>query len=154
MTETILPESGLFPRAGFNFELTSRIQVLIPVIVTVVSLNVLSTEDTAIAYCYMTILISSLNGIYDAGNRWDSGNKSTRNTKIFLIIVFNIVISAYCFWVIMQILIGQGLYVVYRWDWILLLYFFVIAIALSDIVGCFASDMALRDCIEKGDGNK
>lgn len=43
--------------------------ILIPVIVTIASLNVLSSESIAMAYCYMTILISSLNSIYDAGNR-------------------------------------------------------------------------------------
>lgn len=128
--------------------------ILIPVIVTVVSLNVLSTEDTAIAYCYMTILISSLNSIYDAGNRWQSGIKTIRNTKIFVIIISNTVISIYCFWVIMQILISQGTYDICRWDWILLVYFIAIIIALGDIVGCFASDMVLRDCIKKGDDNK
>ena len=51
----------------------------------------------------------------------------------------------------MYILISSDSSTTYRCDWILLVYFIVIIIALSDIVGCFASDMALKDYIEKGD---
>ena len=56
--------------------------VLVPVIITWVSLKTLSTDDVSIIYCYMTILISALNSIYDGANRWNSKYKSIRNARI------------------------------------------------------------------------
>lgn len=147
-------EGNIFDYKKFDGVAYLVFYILIPVIVTVVSLEVLSTEDIAVAYCYMTIMISSLNCIYDAGNRWNSGNKSIRNTKIFLMCISNVIICAYCFCVIMYILIGLDIEKMYRCDWILLTYFVVIAIAIYDIVGCFAKDMALKVCIEQGDDEK
>lgn len=54
----------------------------------------------------------------------------------------------------MQILIMESTSGIYRWDRILFLYFIVVGIALGDIVGCFANDMALIDCAEKGDDSE
>lgn len=122
--------------------------IIIPVVVTIISLSVLEKDDVSIIYCYMTILISALNGMYDGANRWNSNEKTMLNTKIFIILVSNIIVSVYCFCIIMYVLISKN---IVRWDWILLSYFLVVIVSLFDAVGCFAKDMALLDCIKKGD---
>lgn len=121
--------------------------ILIPVMVTAVSLKALPSEDTKIIYCYITILISAFNSIYDSANRWNSHVRSMYNTKIFLIMFSNSVIIVYCLFVIMYILVCEK---TLRFDWVFLTYFFAIIVSLHDIIGCFTCDMALRGCIKKG----
>lgn len=123
--------------------------IIIPVVVTAVSLSALPEDDTSIMYCYVTILISALNGMYDGANRWQSSQRTVRNTKIFIIFISNIVVSIYCFVIIMCILITKSIN--YRQDKILLVYFGAVIVSLYDAVSCFASEMALRSYIKNGD---
>lgn len=116
--------------------------VFIPVIITWISLNTLLIDNISIIYCYLTILISALNSMYDAANRWNTKKKSLRNTKLFFILLSNIVVAAYCIYVIMFILISKNLNC--RYDWILTSYFIAIIVAIIDATHCFTKDMALR----------
>lgn len=122
--------------------------IIVPVVVTAVSLSALPEDDISIIYCYMTILISALNGIYDGWGRWNIGQKSIRNTKLFIILLSNAVVSIYCFVIIMYILIAKS--TSYRHDWILLAYSIAIIVSLYDVFGCFARDMVLRVCVKNG----
>jgi len=123
--------------------------IVIPIIITFASLNALNNDDNAIVYCYVTILISTLNGVYDSINRWKSGIKSIHNTKLFIIIVSNAVIGIYCTYVIVNILINPNWNC--RMDCILLVYFFTIVVALSDICACVSREMALFECVRKNE---
>ena len=119
--------------------------IIIPVIVTALSLYFFPTLNTAAVYCYITILISSLNCAYDAANRWKSGKKTVINTKLVIMLIPVIIISIYCFFEILYISLTAQ--IDFRIDWVLCVYFFTIAVALIDIVSCFVQEMALRDCI-------
>ena len=121
--------------------------VMIPVIVTIISLKALPGDDISIIYCYMTILISAFNSIYDSANRWNSEKKSLKNVKIFAIIFSNVCVVAYCIYVILYILIAKD--TTCRLDWVLLVYLIAIAVAVFDAFSCFARDMALQACIKK-----
>ena len=121
--------------------------IVIPVIITSASLDALKNDGTSIVYCYVTILISTLNGGYDSINRWKSGIRSIHNTKLFIILVSNVVIGIYCTYVIFNKLINPSRNC--RMDCILLVYFFTIAISLSDICACVSKEMALFECIRK-----
>lgn len=122
--------------------------IIIPVIVTVVSLKATFEDDKSIIYCYMTIMISASNGIYDAVNRWHAEEKSIRNTKLFGIGISNGIVSVYCLSVIMGILIAKQ---ICRCDKILYVYGWTIIVSMCDAVSCFADNLLLIDCIEKGD---
>lgn len=114
--------------------------IVIPVIITSASLNALNNDGIAVVYCYITILISALNGIYDSINRWNSGIRSIRNTKLFIIIASNTVIGIYCTYVILNILINPNWNC--RMDYILLVYFFTIVISLSDVCACVSKEIS------------
>ena len=119
--------------------------LLIPVIITVISLSELPKDNIARLYCYITILISVFNSIYDSFGRWNSNNKSVRNTKLFLIVLSNVFVAIYCIFIIMEILISSNLKC--RFDEFLCVYFIAIIVSLFDIGACFFKDMAFRQCI-------
>lgn len=118
--------------------------MLIPVCVAIISLKVLSTDTAAIAYFYVTILISSLNCIYDAANR-KSEKKSVRNMKLLLMKGFNVIVSGYCVFEILYLLITQTHA---RCDYILLAYLGVIIIGGIDVIYCFAKTASLYEYLE------
>ena len=124
--------------------------ILIPVIVTVVSLKVSSTEYTAVAYCYLSILISAFNCLYDSGNRW-TGEHSMENTKLFIMMFANVIIVGYCLYVIFCVLVLKD--VTCRKDGILYAYMLSVAISVGDIMACYFKDMAIYSCLE-GDDEK
>lgn len=124
--------------------------ILIPVIITYVSLSkITGNDETSIIYCYITILVSVLNSMYDGANRWDSKNRSFRNTKLFIILFFNAIIAVYCIVVVLCILISSDLSC--RRDMILFVYFGAIAVSFYDMAVCFFKDMALRNCVGKNE---
>lgn len=123
--------------------------IFIPVVVTAVSLIAFPQDDISAIYCYVTILISALNSIYDGANRWLYGVKSTRNTKLFLIYISDFFVSGYCIVVIIYMLVAKNADI--RFDWALLAYFLAVVTAGFDVVGCFAKDMALLNCVS-GEG--
>lgn len=115
--------------------------IIIPVMVTALSLFFFPDMETAAAYSYMTILVSALNCIYDAYNRWVSNKKTVVNTKLAVMIIPLVVVAVYCFFEVMYILLAQKADC--RMDWILCIYFVTIGVALFDFVPCFASEMSL-----------
>lgn len=119
--------------------------VIIPVIVTVFSLIEFPTETVPGIYCYVTILVSGLNGIYDASNRWRSQEKSRRNGKILAIGICDVVVVFYCFAVIISALIASS--VNFRWDWILLVYIGTIVIVLNDALVSVSQYVAWKELI-------
>ncbi len=116
--------------------------VVIPVIITFISLHVFPTDLVSGVYCYVTILVSVLNGIYDGANRWHSGIKSRRNAKIFAILVSNGIIAVYCFYVIFSVLIIKNMDC--RSDFILFFYGITCAVAGWDFVASFLKDVTLK----------
>ena len=122
--------------------------VLIPIIVTVVSLNVSETDYTAIAYCYLSILISAFNCLYDSANRWNA-EQSTVNVKLFCMMLANVIIVGYCLVVIFWVLVLSD--TTCRMDAILYVYLFSVAISVGDIIACYSKDMALYSCLEGDD---
>lgn len=119
--------------------------IIIPVLITALSLaNMSKTDKMAEIYCYITIMISAFNCIYDGANRWDKG-KSIRNTKIFLIHMCNGIIALYCIAEILQMtLLGNALF---ENEHIFLIYFIAVAIALHDIYMCFGQDLVWKGCL-------
>jgi len=117
--------------------------IVIPVIITWISLQVLPMDNISIIYCYLTILISSLNSIYDSANRWNSATRSVYNLKLFIIMLSNLIITIYCFYVVMYILISQSTNC--RCDWILFSYIFAIIISLVDAINCFTNDIIIHE---------
>lgn len=135
--------SNIFELKKWDGVLYLILYVLIPVVITSVSLSALPSDTTSIIYCYLTILISAVNGIYDGANRWNSEEKSLYNIKIFIIEISNGIIGAYCLYVILYISISNS--VDCRHDGILFVYFITIGISLFDMFTCFTRDMALKD---------
>lgn len=111
-----------------------------PVIVSYVSLKV-SGEPLSIAYSYLSILISALNCIYDAANRWNMESKSIINTKLFILIFLLALISIYCIYIIVGNLLVWSEIVYF--NWIFFAYYVIVVVALIDIAACFGRDMAL-----------
>jgi len=116
--------------------------IVIPVIITYFALRAFYTEVAEEIYCYIPIGMSSLNGIYDAINRWVSREKSFRNAKILIIGFCNGMISVYCFAVILLSLIGNSIDC--RCDYILLIYIVTIVIAVKDIAEVFLYHIILK----------
>ena len=118
--------------------------VIIPVTVTALSLYFFPEEETAAAYCYITILVSALNCFYDACNRWISNERTVVNTKLAVMIFSLTVVAVYCLFEVIYILLSKEANC--RMDWILCIYFITIIMALVDFVLCFTPEMALRSC--------
>jgi hypothetical protein len=126
--------------------------IVLPVTITYLSLKVLSVDISSSVYCYVTILVSTLNNLYDAANRWDYGIKTVRNSKIIFMYVFDIIVAIYCVYVIMSILIVKNLDC--REDWLLYAYIVTCIIALWDIVATFARETTLTKAISNGNGGE
>jgi len=116
--------------------------VVIPIIITVISLHIFPTDLISGVYCYVTILVSVLNGIYDGANRWYSGVKSRRNAKILVILVSNGIVSIYCLYVIFSVLIMKKMDC--RNDFILFFYGGTCVVAGWDIIASFLKDVTLK----------
>lgn len=126
--------------------------LLIPITITTISLvqNKGNSLENSI-YCYMTILISSLNAMYDGANRWVS-RKTPQNIKIFIIFLSNSIVSVYCIFVILEMLILDNTDL-FQCDWIFFSYIGSVCVTLFDIVACFTKDMALSSYIKEGNEN-
>lgn len=119
--------------------------ILIPVTITWISLATFPSDDIAAIYCYVTILVSALNCIYDAGNRWVAGTKAWRNTKLFWVMLSAGVVATYCVVVIFNMFMTKNTSC--RCDCWLLVYIVAVIVAVIDIVGCFSADMAWKACV-------
>ena len=124
--------------------------IVLPILITCLSIKY-PTNNIATVYCYLTIFVSAVNGIYDAANRWVG--KSFRNVKLFVIIFGCTGVCIYTAYVILSLLITEA---VSKCDGFLLSYVLVLLIALPDCIACFAADMAYKDCVdsEKKEGDK
>ena len=116
--------------------------VIIPVLVTYLSLKVFPSDLTSGVYCYVTILVSILNSMYDGAGRWRSGTKSRRNAKILVIWLSDGVVGIYCLYVIFSVLIVHNINC--RQDWILLAYGGAVLVALWDMGVSFLKDITLK----------
>lgn len=113
--------------------------------VTCIGLDVFPEGIAQAAYFYVTILVSALNCIYDAVNRWCSGTKSFKNSKLLLIIVSAFAVAAYCVVVVFGMLITGNTNL--RNDLMLLFYLLVAVVAFADVVACFVKETAWITCI-------
>lgn len=116
--------------------------VVIPVLITVMSLRVFPTKLVSGVYCYVTIFVNVLNGIYDGANRWRSGIKCRRNAKILAILFFDGIVAVYCLYVIFSVLIMNNMDC--RNDCILFVYVGTCFIAIWDFVASFLKDVTLK----------
>lgn len=124
--------------------------IVLPILITSLSIKY-PADNIATVYCYLTIFVSAVNGIYDAANRWVG--RTFRNFKLFIIIVGCAAVCIYTAYVIFSLLITKA---VTKFDGILFVYLLVLLIALPDFIACFAKDIAYKDCveIEKKEGDK
>lgn len=120
--------------------------LLIPVIISYVSLKT-AREQPEIIYSYLSILISALNCIYDAANRWNTESKSIINLKLLVMIIVLAVISAYCIYMIIAKLLNLsgGIF----FDEIFYVYYIIAAIAIVDIMVCLGRGVALKAYIKE-----
>ncbi|MBR3601476.1 MAG: hypothetical protein IKL49_04035 [Lachnospiraceae bacterium] len=119
--------------------------IIIPVTITAVSLVAFPENDNISAiYCYISILISALNCIYDGANRWEE-QKSIRNTKLFFMLFMTSIVATYCLVVIICIMITQT--TACRCDWILCVYFGTVLVSFLDIGACFVKDIELKKLV-------
>lgn len=119
--------------------------LFIPIVITYISLRTFPDNIVSGIYCYVTILVSALNGIYDATNRWNGIVKSVRNTKVFIIFFSNGVVAAYCVYVVLSALISQSM--IFRCDWILLAYGGTCFVAMLDFIGAVSKNLAIREVV-------
>ena len=119
--------------------------IIIPVLITTLSLITMSkTDKIAEIYCYISIMISAFNCIYDGANRWDKV-RSGRNAKLFLILGSNGIIALYCIIEILQIFLLKK--VIFELEYTFLIYIVVIVVALHDVYICFGQDIVWKDCL-------
>lgn len=119
--------------------------ILIPVAITGISLWAFPKNDVQAVYCYVTILVSAFNCIYDAANRWCSGVRAFKNSKLLLVMGSSLVVAAYCIVVIFSILITGT--TSWRHDGWLLSYVVAVVIAFGDVVACFMMETAWKACV-------
>ncbi len=121
--------------------------IIIPVIVTAWSLYALPDDSVAGAYCYLTILISALNCLYDAVNRWQD-ERSVINVKLAIMMASVAIVAIYCFAVLVGILVTAAANPeapsALRADAFFCVYFGTIMIALFDFGCCFVSAFPIR----------
>ena len=113
-----------------------------PIAITAISLWTFPDNVVSGIYCYVTILVSALNGIYDATNRWNGAVKSIRNTKVFIIFLSNGIVAAYCFCVILFALLQNR---ICRCDWLLLAYMGTCVVSIVDFSAAISKNIALRE---------
>ncbi len=134
-------QGNIFGRKKLDGTLYIIFYIIIPVIITAWSLYAFPEDITAGTYCYLTILISALNCLYDAINRWKS-ERTIINVKLFIMILSIATVAIYCLYVIIGMLLTGNL--IQRLDILLCVYFITIAIALWDFVCCIAGDLAMK----------
>ena len=113
-----------------------------PIAITAISLWTFPDNVVSGIYCYVTILVSALNGIYDATNRWNGAVKSIRNTKVFIIFLSNGIVAAYCICVILFALLQNR---ICRCDWLLLAYMGTCVVSVVDFSAAISKNIALRE---------
>lgn len=134
-------KENIFDFKKWDGSLYFLLYIAVPVLVTWFSLKEFPDDNISATYCYVTILISALNCIYDATTRWISGEKTFRNIKLGLVLMCVAIIVLYCIYVILGALITRS---IERCDWVLWIYSIVVIVATGDFVKCFTADMAMK----------
>ena len=137
---------NIFQHRKWDASIYIVLYIVVPVIITIVTLLSIQNSERALAYCYVTIFISVANCIYDASGRCKK-NQPFLNRKLAIIIAINALIAIYCIFEVFMILGGGK--TTYRVDWILAAYVVVIIVALVDFVLCFSEDLAIKTPIDK-----
>lgn len=112
--------------------------IVIPVAITYISLKTFRGSNNTAIYCYVTILVSALNSIYDAASRWIPKQKTLKNGKLFLIMFSSAIIAFYCIYITLTMLITNKLD---RCDYILLFYAIAVTVALVDLLTCILKEV-------------
>lgn len=133
---------NIFGRKKLDGAAYFALYIIIPIVITSITLMTLTDDSNSIIYCYMSIFISAINCIYDAMNRWKFDMKCILNTKLFIIIICNVIIIVYCIISVFYILMSKGASI--RCDWLLLFYIVGAIVAVIDILVCFADNMAFK----------
>lgn len=118
--------------------------IVLPILITCLSIKY-PADNIGVVYCYLTIFVSAVNGIYDAANRWIG--KCFKNVKLFFVILGCAGVCVYSTYVILSLLITND---VTKYDGFLFIYVLVLIIALPDVIACFVIDMAYKDCVDSG----
>lgn len=137
---------NIFQRRKWDGITYAILYIVVPVFSTLVTLLNIQNTERALAYCYLTILISIANCIYDASGRWRK-KQPFLNLKLTIIIVMNILIGLYCFFEFLMILVGGNF--AYRFDWFLAFYLVAVIVAVFDFVLCFSGDFAIKTPVDK-----
>lgn len=137
----------------FDFRLGDSIAyfclyILVPVIITTVSIMDISDSPAPAAYCYLSILVSALNSIYDNFLRWTPKDEPTfKNAKLLCLLIPNLVVGAYCLIEVFVILATQS--VIIRFDVLLLVYAISIFVAAGDFIHCVIKRVVEMCCIKE-----
>ena len=67
---------NIFQHRKWDAIFYTLLYIVVPVFSTVVTLLNIQMAERALAYCYLTILISIANCIYDAAGRWEKNSLS------------------------------------------------------------------------------
>lgn len=137
----------------FDFKLGDSIAyavlyLFLPVIITVTSLIAFPENTASAAYCYVSIMISAINAIYDNALRWLPKEKATfKNIKLLIMLIPNTIIAGYALFEILAILATQN--IAWRFDGILLVYFIAVLVAFSDFFECLKQRAIGLGCINE-----
>lgn len=133
---------NIFDSKNTDAALYLAFYLFFPIAITAISLWTFPDNVVSGIYCYVTILVSALNGIYDATNRWNGAVKSIRNTKVFIIFLSNGIVAAYCICVILFALLQNR---ICRCDWLLLAYMGTCVVSVVDFSAAISKNIALRE---------
>ena len=120
--------------------------IFLPVLVTGISLFCLSGNSYDTVYFYLTVLISSLNCIYDGSTRWKSNDKCFRNTKLLIICIAAGIVACYCVAIVLFTVVSHRIPNTHNLNYFFLAYLGVIIVGFEEITKCWAECVALSSC--------
>lgn len=137
-------ESNIFLFRRWDGMLYGFLYILIPIIITFVSLTLSENELILVANCYLMLIINAANCFYDALGRWDD-NVPLKKWKLGVLFGASIAVFVYGFIQLVAILgfSSQNL----RRDGLLCLYLPAVAVTLIDILALSAKRAALRSIV-------
>lgn len=137
-------ESNIFLFRRWDGMLYGFLYILIPIIITVVSLTLSANELILVANCYLMLIINAANCFYDALGRWDD-NVPLKKWKLGVLFCANIAVFVYGFAQLVAILSFSSLKL--RCDVLLCLYLPAVAVSLIDILALSAKRAALNSIV-------
>lgn len=133
----IVVENNIYGADKLDASLYCAVYIAIPIIITVVGLMKGLENSMDFIYWYISITITTIGALYDCYGRWNSSEKSLKNSKVFFMGLSAIAILVYSFYEI--VCISQG--VDNRNDVWLLSYAILVVIAIADLTICFSRNM-------------